>query len=173
MRATPTKPIMALMLASLLGACAHPGHHERETAGFVPGLGEIMAQTSTRHAKLWFAGQAQNWALAAYEVDELHEGIEDAGKYHPTHKDIRQPIPDLLAQYLDSRWPRWTKPSKPKINRHLSRITISLPLPATPATKPPNSVSTSWRAPASTRSPTRRSEVRPRSFSMGGCRGRA
>ncbi|ATG88537.1 hypothetical protein [Methylomonas koyamae] len=101
MRATPTKPIMALMLASLLGACAHPGHHERETAGFVPGLGEIMAQTSTRHAKLWFAGQAQNWALAAYEVDELHEGIEDAGKYHPTHKDIRQPIPDLLAQYLD------------------------------------------------------------------------
>lgn len=28
-------------------------------------------------------------------------GIEDAGKYHPTHKDIRQPIPDLLAQYLD------------------------------------------------------------------------
>ncbi|WNB76201.1 hypothetical protein [Methylomonas koyamae] len=101
MRATPTKPIMALMLASLLGACAHPGHHERETAGFVPGLGEIMAQTATRHAKLWFAGQAQNWALAAYEVDELHEGIEDAGKYHPTHKDIRQPIPDLLAQYLD------------------------------------------------------------------------
>ncbi|OAI15505.1 hypothetical protein A1507_13835 [Methylomonas koyamae] len=101
MRATPTKPIMALMLASLLGACAHPGHHERETAGFVPGLGEIMAQTSTRHAKLWFAGQAQNWALAAYEVDELHEGIEDAGKYHPTHKHIRQPIPDLLAQYLD------------------------------------------------------------------------
>lgn len=89
------------MLASLLGACAHPGHHERETAGFVPGLGEIMAQTATRHAKLWFAGQAQNWALAAYEVDELHEGIEDAGKYHPTHKDIRQPIPDLLAQYLD------------------------------------------------------------------------
>lgn len=100
MRATLTQSIMALTVAGLLGACAHPGHHPQATAGFVPGLGEIMAQTATRHAKLWFAGQAQNWALAAYEVDELHEGIEDAGKYHPTHKDIRQPIPDLLAQYL-------------------------------------------------------------------------
>lgn len=101
MRATLPKPFTALILAALLGACAHPERHGQEIAGFVPGLGEIMAQTATRHAKLWFAGQARNWELAAYEVDELHEGIEDAGKYHPTHKQIRQPIPDLLALYLD------------------------------------------------------------------------
>lgn len=92
---------MFLILAGLLGACAHSERQGQDTAGFVPGLGEIMAQTATRHAKLWFAGQARNWELAAYEVDELHEGIEDAGKYHPTHKEIRQPIPDLLALYLD------------------------------------------------------------------------
>lgn len=87
--------------ALLLTACAHHHHEPRTDAGFVPGLGEIMAQTATRHAKLWLAGQAGNWELAAYEIDELHEGMEDAGKYHPTHKQIKQPIPELIAQYVD------------------------------------------------------------------------
>jgi hypothetical protein len=37
-----------------------------------------MTLTQMRHAKLWFAGQAANWPLAAYELDELHEGMQDA-----------------------------------------------------------------------------------------------
>lgn len=60
-----------------------------------------MTQTASRHAKLWYAGQARNWALAEYEIDELKEGLEDAGKYHPAHKQISQPIPELMAQYMD------------------------------------------------------------------------
>jgi hypothetical protein len=36
-----------------------------------PGLGEIMTLNQMRHAKLWRAGEAQNWSLAAYELDEL------------------------------------------------------------------------------------------------------
>lgn len=75
---------------------AEPGHTH-----FAPGLGEIMAQTAVRHAKLWFAGQAGNWDLAEYELDELHEGFEDAAKYHPTHKEIKQPIPELIAQHME------------------------------------------------------------------------
>ncbi|OQW77564.1 MAG: hypothetical protein BVN35_05445 [Proteobacteria bacterium ST_bin11] len=89
---------------SLLLACADLQHHEHEhqqSAHFTPGLGEIMAQTAVRHTKLWFAGQARNWELAAYEVDELREGFADAGKYHPTHKQIKQPVPELIAQYMD------------------------------------------------------------------------
>lgn len=61
-----------------------------------------MAQTATRHAKLWFAGQAGNWPLAEYELDELREGFEDAGKFHPTHKHIASPLPRLLASTLDA-----------------------------------------------------------------------
>lgn len=94
----------AVMAICLLPACANRHHehaHEHQHEYFVPGLGEIMAQTATRHAKLWFAGQTQNWALAAYEVDELKEGFEDAGKYHPTHKNIVQPIPELIAKTMD------------------------------------------------------------------------
>lgn len=82
----------------LLSACAsqQPAFTE-----YVPGLGEIMAQTATRHLKLWYAGLAQNWPLAAYEIEELKEGFEDAGKFHPTHKDIKQALPVLLTSYME------------------------------------------------------------------------
>jgi len=91
---------LALGITILLAACA--GHHQyaQEHNHYTPGLGEIMAQSADRHAKLWFAGQAQNWDLAAYEVDELHEGFEDAAKYHRTHKQIKQLIPELIAQNM-------------------------------------------------------------------------
>jgi hypothetical protein len=76
---------------------------------FVPGLGEIMSLQQMRHTKLWLAGQAKNWDLAAYEVDELGEGFDDVVKLHPTHKDspvapkdaiprmVTAPIADLRA----------------------------------------------------------------------------
>lgn len=44
-----------------------------------------------------FKSRKQRIDLAAYEVDELHEGFEEAGKYHSTHKQITQPIPQLIA----------------------------------------------------------------------------
>lgn len=46
----------------------------------VPGLGEIMTLQQLRHIKLWFAGNAGNWALADYEIGELNEGFEDVDK---------------------------------------------------------------------------------------------
>ena len=90
----------AIFLAIALTGCANK-HPTEQPAQFAPGLGEIMAQSAVRHAKLWFAGQAQNWALASYEIDELREGFEDAAKYHPTHKHIKQPIPELIGHYMD------------------------------------------------------------------------
>jgi len=67
---------------------------------YTPGLGEIMTLTQMRHTKLWFAGEAGNWPLASYEVDELKEGMEDAVTFHPTHKDIQFPIPDLIHKIM-------------------------------------------------------------------------
>src|SRR5258708_2004739 len=63
---------------------------------FSPGLGEFMLQTQTRHLKLWLAGNAGNWELADYEVDELKEGLEDAAKYVPTYKGMP------VGQMIDS-----------------------------------------------------------------------
>jgi hypothetical protein len=71
---------------------------------FVPGLGELMSLQQMRHVKLWLAGQAANWELADYEVDELGEGFDDIVKFHPTHKDSpvapKDAIPRMVTQPL-------------------------------------------------------------------------
>lgn len=52
------------------------------------GFAEFMIFTQIRHAKLWIAGDARNWELADYQIDELKEGLEDAAKHFPTYKDV-------------------------------------------------------------------------------------
>lgn len=88
------------LLAALSVAIA--GCERQPASAYVPGLGEIMAATQMRHTKLWFAGQAGNWPLAAYELDELKEGFDDAVKFHPTHKETSVPIAKLLPQMTAS-----------------------------------------------------------------------
>ena len=66
-----------------------------------PGLGEIMTLSQMRHAKLWYAGQANNWALADYELDELQEGFDDVVRFHPTHKDSPLPLSSLVPKIMD------------------------------------------------------------------------
>ena len=48
---------------------------------YKPGLGEFMSGIQTHHAKLWFAGQNQNWPLADFEVHEIGEALEDIKKF--------------------------------------------------------------------------------------------
>src|SRR5262245_7044019 len=84
-----------LALLLILPACSRPAEPK-----YIPGLGEIMTLTQMRHAKLWFAGEAGNWPLASYELDELNEGLEDAATFHPTHKDAELPIPQLIEKIM-------------------------------------------------------------------------
>jgi hypothetical protein len=78
---------------------------DKKAGPYVPGLGEFMTATQMRHAKLWFAGSSGNWNLAAYELDELKEGLDDAVRFHPKHdnmpvgvmirKNLAAPLADL------------------------------------------------------------------------------
>lgn len=81
------------------GASPAPG-----SSAYAPGLGELMTFQQMRHIKLWLAGQARNWELAAYELDELGEGFDDVVKFHPTHKDSpvapKDAIPRMITQPL-------------------------------------------------------------------------
>lgn len=87
---------VALLLASvwLAGAC-----HTPPSATHPPGLGEIMTLTQMRHIKLWFAGRAENWPLANYELDELDEGFADAVRFHPTHEGSPRPLTELVPEF--------------------------------------------------------------------------
>jgi hypothetical protein len=67
---------------------------------YTPGLGELMTLQQMRHAKLWFAGQAGNWKLAAYEAKEIREGLGDIARVHPTHKDAPVPIDQAIETIM-------------------------------------------------------------------------
>ena len=116
--------VVGIVVVSALGVgCGHPSTTARTGSsvavpeGYVPGLGEMMSLQQMRHVKLWFAGQAENWELAAYELDELGEGFDDVLKFHPTHKDspvapkdaiprmVTEPLKDLRAA-VDRKDPR-------------------------------------------------------------------
>ena len=82
-----------VLTASVLFAAAQPAN-----APYKPGLGEFMTATQLRHAKLWFAGNQNNWDLAAYEIDEIKEGLEDAQKQFPTHDGI--PVAEMIKTII-------------------------------------------------------------------------
>jgi hypothetical protein len=85
-----------IMTAALGLGCRQPA----STDTFVPGLGEIMTLQQMRHVKLWFAGEAGNWELAAYEVKELGEGFDDVVKLHPTHEDSPVAPKDAIPRMI-------------------------------------------------------------------------
>ena len=87
--------LWGVLVGSALGGACGTG------AGYAPGLGEIMSSTQMRHAKLWYAGDAKNWELADYELDELEEGFADALEYHPTHKSSPAPLTRVLPEFMD------------------------------------------------------------------------
>jgi len=87
--------IAALVLMAPVALAAQPAKEP-----YAPGLGEFMAATQLRHAKLWFAGQAKNWDLAAYEIDEIKEGLEDAAKQYPTHDGL--PVADMIKASIEA-----------------------------------------------------------------------
>jgi cytochrome c553 len=93
MKVNAMRSLAVLTVTLILGAaCARspaPAASSETPAAeaFVPGLGEIMSLQQMRHTKLWLAGQAGNWKLASYELDELGEGFDDVVRLHPTHKD--------------------------------------------------------------------------------------
>jgi hypothetical protein len=45
---------------------------------YVPRLGDIMGAAQTRHQKLWLAARAQNWELAAFELNQLKASLVEA-----------------------------------------------------------------------------------------------
>jgi len=54
---------------------------------YKPGFGEFMTGIQSHHAKLWFAGQNQNWKLADFEVHEIMESLDDIKKYEVDRKE--------------------------------------------------------------------------------------
>jgi hypothetical protein len=104
---------VTLLFSALLFGCtpgskgidsAAPAAGNAPAESYAPGLGEIMTLQQMRHTKLWLAGSANNWDLAAYEIDELGEGFDDVIKFHPTHEGSplapKDAIPRIVLEPL-------------------------------------------------------------------------
>ena len=87
-----------VLLLATSGVLAEPGESQPSApqGAYTPGLGDIMGAIQMRHAKLWFAGKSRNWQLAAYEIDEIKEGFENAARFQPNFKG--RPIARMIEE---------------------------------------------------------------------------
>lgn len=67
---------------------------------YKPGLGEFMSIVQQHHAKLYFAGQHENWKLADFEVHEIMEAIDDIKVYAADRPETK--LLPMLQPVLDS-----------------------------------------------------------------------
>ena len=50
-----------------------------------------MNMIQTEHAKLWYAGHARNWPLAAYQLGEIKEIMSDVQDWCRPSRACRSP----------------------------------------------------------------------------------
>jgi hypothetical protein len=53
-----------------------------------PGLGDVMAGLQLHFAKLYFAGEARNWDLVAFERGEIAENLAAAAALRPEERGV-------------------------------------------------------------------------------------
>ena len=99
--------LMALAAAFILFSCGHTGPdnsalqvrvdslQRRLTNSYTPGLGEFMSGIQVHHEKLWFAGTAQNWKLANFEIDEIRESLDDIQRFCMDRPEVAS-VPMIL-----------------------------------------------------------------------------
>ena len=85
---------LAVMLAPVASIAQTPAMPPAATKVYVPGLEQFMNVILIEHNKLWFAGKARNWPLAAYELGEIKEVMGDVQDFVPVFKNL--PLKDML-----------------------------------------------------------------------------
>ena len=56
---------------------------------YKPGFGEFMGYVQAHHAKLWYAGENNNWDLAKFEIDEIKETMDAIKQYETDRKETQ------------------------------------------------------------------------------------
>lgn len=99
---------LTLFIVGLLNGCTKPTEDTRiqslsdevsalkkNIEDLKPGLGEIMTTVHLHHAKLYFSAQNENWELAAYQLDEIKEGLDEATELHEHFKEVKTSLKEL------------------------------------------------------------------------------
>jgi len=104
------KVSVAVLLLLTFWSCGNPDTNtlqakvdslnKQVAQAYKPGLGEFMLGIQIHHAKLYFAGKNKNWELAAFEMGEIKEAVDDINKYCTDRPEIKS-LP-ILNPAVDS-----------------------------------------------------------------------
>src|SRR5882757_1533247 len=67
---------------------------------YTPGFGELMSNIQLHHAKLWFAGDNRNWALAKYEESLILSAFKKIQQFHGNSPEAK--IAAMINPAMDS-----------------------------------------------------------------------
>lgn len=71
------------------GAGAAPARPGLVILDFKPAMDDLMTMlVQPRHIRLYYAGQAKNWQLAAFQVNELRGALARIGRTIPNYRNI-------------------------------------------------------------------------------------
>jgi len=92
----------------LLAQTESPGPRQRggdppHASGFTPGLDDLMTLlVQPRHIRLFAAGTAENWELAAFELNELRSAFDRVSNTIPLYQgaDVREGVDSMMARSL-------------------------------------------------------------------------
>jgi hypothetical protein len=92
---------MLIVMLFMFIACNQPGSNTQQLQTeidslqkqidntYKPGFGEFMSGIQIHHAKLWFAGQNQNWPLADFEIHEIQESLDDIRTFCSDRPEVK------------------------------------------------------------------------------------
>jgi hypothetical protein len=89
--------LSASVIAAAQNAAPAPGGPT--TLDFKPAMDDLMTMlVQPRHIKLYYAGQAKNWTLAGFELNELRGALARVGRTIPTYRKIS--VDDTVAAII-------------------------------------------------------------------------
>ena len=90
-------PESAARIAALEQQVASLGERLDE---LTPETAVLMAQVQTQHAKLYYAGRAKNWELAAYSLHEINEALQAVQTFNDQFEDFPTPLSELVPSLV-------------------------------------------------------------------------
>ncbi|HVZ27492.1 MAG TPA: hypothetical protein VG798_02455 [Rhizomicrobium sp.] len=100
----PAKPAVAAKAAATPAANSQAGAAYRQE-GFAPGFDDLMTMLiQPRHIKLWYAGAAKNWELAAAESRDLRQSMDRIRQALPSYEnnDVAGAVANFITKKLDA-----------------------------------------------------------------------
>jgi hypothetical protein len=73
---------------------------EERVDEMTPETAVLMAQVQIQHAKLYYAGHQENWALAGYTLHEMNEALQAVQTFNDQYENFPTPLSELVPSLV-------------------------------------------------------------------------